>query len=351
MCWQPKIMKRRMDMRLNALTSLLSVAVLATGTTLLSAADLLAPGQPIIGVAATPGSAASAIATVGTAAGANNYPAAETPAMAIDGSTGTKYLNFAEINTGFIVTIPGGLTTVTGVLFTTANDAPDRDPITVSIEGTSAADPSAAAANATWTSLYSGQSGLAADPGRFGDGTAMAFANTSQFNTYRVLITSVRNGVGANSMQFSEVQFFGTIQDTTGPTIVNTIPSRGSVVRELLTVEVLFNEPVEGVDASDLLVNGTPAAGITFGTPGQFIFNFPEPPTGTVNIAFAPGHAIRDQATNAFAGDSWTYTLDPNAGFTDVRINEFLADNENGIRDEDGDRNDWIEIFNPGWWW
>lgn len=42
----------------------------------------------------------------------------------------------------------------------------------------------------------------------------------------------------------------------------------------------------------------------------------------------------------------------------EVFISELLADNENGIRDEDGDRQDWIELHNPGeapvsldgWW-
>ncbi len=42
----------------------------------------------------------------------------------------------------------------------------------------------------------------------------------------------------------------------------------------------------------------------------------------------------------------------------DVYISELLADNENGIRDEDGDRQDWIELYNTGetsvnldgWW-
>jgi hypothetical protein len=29
-------------------------------------------------------------------------------------------------------------------------------------------------------------------------------------------------------------------------------------------------------------------------------------------------------------------------------ISEFMADNESGLRDEDGDRSDWIEIHNPG---
>ena len=32
----------------------------------------------------------------------------------------------------------------------------------------------------------------------------------------------------------------------------------------------------------------------------------------------------------------------------DVRINEFMADNENGLDDEDGDEEDWIELYNAG---
>jgi hypothetical protein len=37
-----------------------------------------------------------------------------------------------------------------------------------------------------------------------------------------------------------------------------------------------------------------------------------------------------------------------NARADGVRINEFMASNQGGIRDEDGDTTDWIEIYNPG---
>ena len=332
----------------NQLLSLFLLAAFAVSPALLSAANLLAPGHQIIGVAATPGSPASAVAVSGTIAGANNFPSAESPPNAIDNSTGTKYLNFAEINCGFIVTIPGGSSTVTGFQFTTANDAPERDPITITIEGTTAADPTTAAGNATWTQIYSGPSGLGTDPGRLGVGGAISFANASAFNTYRLLITDVRNQATANSMQFSEVQFVGTVTDLTPPVVASTVPARGAIVQNLTQIEVLFSEPVTGVDASDLLINNVPATGIIFGAPNQFIFTFPQPATGAVTVAFAAGHNIRDQAAvpNAFAGDSWTNTLDPNVSFSGIRINEFLVDNENGIRDEDGSREDWIELFN-----
>ena len=138
--------------------------------------------------------------------------------------------------------------------------------------------------------------------------------------------------------------------DTTPPTIVSVLPLQGSVVRDLFQIEVIFSEPVDGVDASDLLVNGVPASGIVYGGPDQFAFDFPRPATGTVTIAFAPGHGIQDRATvpNAFAGASWNYTFDPNAGGVHVVINEFMAANSKTLHDEDGDSSDWIELYNSG---
>ena len=140
-----------------------------------------------------------------------------------------------------------------------------------------------------------------------------------------------------------------TVVDTIAPTIINYVPITNTTVRSLTHIEVIFSEEVTGVDAGDLLINGVPAAGVLQGTPGQFSFNFPQPTTGVVTVAWAPGHGITDLAPvpNNFAGGSWTYTLDPNATF-DVRINEFMADNQNGIRDEDGSHQDWVELYNGG---
>jgi hypothetical protein len=335
-------------MKLDTFFPFLAIGILCPSVAELSAASLLAPGYSIVGVAATPGSTTSAIAIVGTAG--NAYPFGESPSLAIDGATDTKYLNFARINTGFIITIPDGVTTVTGFQFSAANDAPERDPVTVTIEGTSSADPTAAAASANWVLLYSGASGLATDPGRVKPGPSLSFSNSGAFNTYRVLVTGVRNQATANSMQFSEVQFFGSITDATAPTVVNTLPFRGTVIRNLVEVEVFFSEAVDGVDASDLLINGVAANGITYGAPNQFAFNFPQPPTGAVTIAFAANHGIRDQAEipNPFAGDNWTYLLDPNASGANIVINEFMAAADKVLHDEDGDSSDWIELYNPG---
>ncbi len=82
----------------------------------------------------------------------------------------------------------------------------------------------------------------------------------------------------------------------------------------------------------------------------RFRFEFPQPPTGSVGVAFTAGHGIRDlsPASNAFSGASWNYTLDPNAPLPLVRITEFMAANAATIVDENGDASDWIEIQNAG---
>ena len=62
-----------------------------------------------------------------------NSPGSEGVTNAIDNAD-TKYLNFDISNTGFTVFLVG-LTIVNGIS-KSANDAPDRDPITYLLEGT-----------------------------------------------------------------------------------------------------------------------------------------------------------------------------------------------------------------------
>jgi hypothetical protein len=104
------------------------------------------------------------------------------------------------------------------------------------------------------------------------------------------------------------------------------------------------------VDASDLLINGQPATNLTVSPGFPYVFNFPTPSTGTVNIAWAPANGITDLApsANAFAGGNWTYTLDPSLPTNDIVINEILAANISvtNLLDEDGEVQDWIELHN-----
>jgi len=136
--------------------------------------------------------------------------------------------------------------------------------------------------------------------------------------------------------------------DRTPPQIVTILPTPGSRVRELTSIRIIFDEEVTGVDAADLRINGKPATRLTLISPREYEFSFPEPPEGTVQVAWAPDTGIKDRAGNPFQGDAWEYQLDHTAPPSLVLISEFLAINDHGIRDEDGDREDWIELVNYG---
>lgn len=139
--------------------------------------------------------------------------------------------------------------------------------------------------------------------------------------------------------------------DNTPPTVASLFPPANITVGSLSQIEVMFSEPVTGVDAADLLVNGQPATNVTF-TADTYTFKFPPPAPGTVNVSWTTGHGITDVAgtPNAFSGGSWSYLYEPSAPLPDLVINEFLAANvsTNGLADENGEQQDWIEIRNRG---
>jgi len=208
-----------MSKRLSALASLgigaiaFLAATSAQGALIINA-KLTVPADPIVGIAATVGGATSTLASVGTVAATNNYPAAESPNKAIDNDTtaGSKYLNFLNTGSGFILTMAAnGPSTLSSVRFFAGNDAPERDPLTITIEGTNSANPTTTL-NSVWSPIYNGVTGLATDPGRNLAGASVPFApaTAGTFSSYRVLVSSVRTDASANSFQFSEIELVGS---------------------------------------------------------------------------------------------------------------------------------------------
>ncbi len=132
------------------------------------------------------------------------------------------------------------------------------------------------------------------------------------------------------------------------PTVAELFPPAGSTTPTLRQIDVVFSESVTGVDAADLRINGSPATNVISSSPRDYRFQFPSPPTGAVQVAWATSTGIRDLAANphTFAGGSWTYQLDPNALPPSLVLNEIMADNSKGTNDIDGDTSDWIEILN-----
>ena len=140
-------------------------------------------------------------------------------------------------------------------------------------------------------------------------------------------------------------------RDRTPPMVDRLVPEPETVRNSLSQIEVVFSEPVTGVDAADLLVNGEPATAVTEPAAGNFVFTLPPVKPGVATVSFRTDHGITDRSSSSNALVStgpWKYFIDPAARLESIRITEFLADNGRGIRDEDGSREDWIELRNLG---
>jgi len=199
----------------NLKSLLFGAAIFTTTLPLAHAVLITVPGSPIGG-----GQLVGTTFTIATAAvapeGTNAYPPNEPPNDAIDGTNGAKYLNFGELNTGYIVTPLVGLSNVTGLTLGTANDAPARDPATFSLYGSNTQVASGVAGTtfnlSNFTAIALNQNaGLDADPGRLTTIPDRTFANAANYTTYLLIFPTIRDVGGANSMQIGEAALQGTI--------------------------------------------------------------------------------------------------------------------------------------------
>lgn len=186
-------------------------------TTVRPLVSLTNPGDTIISVYNT-----SAGGPVG---GVNGYsPAGEGPTNAIDHNITTKYLNCGfrgctggsldspGVGTGYIV-VPAisNATIARALLFATANDRPNRDPLTVTLEGSTTSDASSLYSAASWTLICNVSTGInvAVDPGRDVYIAPQNFSNITPYRSYRLLITSQRNY--SDSVQYAEGRILGYV--------------------------------------------------------------------------------------------------------------------------------------------
>lgn len=165
-----------------------------------------------------------------------------------------------------------------------------------------------------------------------------------------VLAVQVFNASLSDSPDLLFDASLGSVLDTDSPVVEQIVPAPGSTLAELFAIEVRFSEAVNGVEATDLLVNGAPAIEVREVVEGQFRFSFAEPPAGKVNVAWRADHGITDRAftPHPFTGKDWSYQLDSTNAFADISIAEFMASNAKTLNDEDGENSDWIELYNAG---
>lgn len=152
----------------------------------------------------------------------------------------------------------------------------------------------------------------------------------------------------ANSSDFVFQAALEAAIDESAPQVSALSPEAGSRVRSLTRVTVVFDEMVEGVDASDLRVAGRPATNRVAVAGDAYVFEFPAVAAGPVTLQWAANTGIRDLSSrrNPFAGGSWSYTVDPDLPPPGVVLSEFMANNRRTLNDEDGDASDWIELRN-----
>ena len=140
----------------------------------------------------------------------NDWPAAETPELAIDNDSATKYLHRkgGSMATGIQVEPSVGATIVTGLTLTTANDVPTRDPITFELSGSNDS------IDGPYTLIASGDvvdfAGETDWPRFTMNETPITFENTVSYTYYQLVFPTLR-GDSETLMQIADVELIGTI--------------------------------------------------------------------------------------------------------------------------------------------
>ncbi|HUF62289.1 MAG TPA: hypothetical protein VMN36_09465, partial [Verrucomicrobiales bacterium] len=157
----------------------------------LAQSDVTQPGDPVTG-------------------SSTNSPGSETGPNAIDNQP-TKYLNFDTTGTtptpsGLVVSPSVGVTLLSGLTIQSANDAVERDPKWIRLEGSNSAAPTWTTGD--WEVIYENN---AVQPwsARFQTQT-FQFDNDKPFAHYRFTVLEVQ-GATANSTQYAEIELLGEV--------------------------------------------------------------------------------------------------------------------------------------------
>ncbi|MGK0184470.1 MAG: hypothetical protein ACI9R3_000236 [Verrucomicrobiales bacterium] len=205
-------------------------------------------------------------------ASSDNSPGSEGVANAIDGQP-TKYLNFDTIGvdgipSGFVVTPAVGLTRLVGLTMQSANDAVERDPKSILLEGSNDGSPGWDSGN--WEVIYENDAVdawdvLFPDANRFKT-QAVTFENSKPYKHYRWTVLEVQ-GETANSLQIAEVELLGEVLpgDVTQPGDVLIASSDNSPGSEGVA-NAIDGQPTKYLNFDTVGVDGIPSGFVV--TPG-----------------------------------------------------------------------------------
>jgi hypothetical protein len=132
----------------------------------------------------------------------SNYPPSFGPGNAIDNQP-TVYRSFDKLNAGFSVAPSIRPTVLVGLSLTCADDAPERDPTSYILYGTSD--------GLTFTQIAAGEIPPFAVRSTI---QQILFENSKEFPIYHLIFPTVADGSAADSMQIAEVEFLGYAADS-----------------------------------------------------------------------------------------------------------------------------------------
>jgi hypothetical protein len=244
----------------------------------------------------------------------NGWPPNELPRFGFDDQILTKFLHFrGEVQpTGLRITPVVGPTVVTGLTFTSANDARERNPISYELSGSNvsidgpytliAKGPIVDFTSATW-------------PYRTKTTTPIQFANAVSYKHYQVMFPAVANPATANSMQIAEIEILTPVFKATNPS-----PANGGAQPD--TWANITWTPGETAASHDFYF-GDNFADVNSGAPSTLVGNqslayaivglpgFPFPDGLTLGSTYYWRVDEVEASGTKYKGDIWSFTVPP----------------------------------------
>ena len=135
----------------------------------------------------------------------------------------------------------------------------------------------------------------AAEPVAFTEYTLPNPVSYLQAGTNVLSVQVFQSSLGSSDLGF-DASLEAIQKDSVAPTVLRMDPVPGSTVETFTALTVTFSEPVTGVVAAHLLVNGLGAKSVTATTPAAYRFEFTQPTYGAVTVEWDSRLALVDQA-------------------------------------------------------
>jgi hypothetical protein len=136
-------------------------------------------------------------------------------------------------------------------------------------------------------------------------------------------------------------------EDFDAPRLVEVLPVPGARLKGFGELELQFSEPITGLTSDRIRANGIASSSLTEIEQGRYQVIFDSLVASDVVVDVINEEMILDGAGNQFQGlDPWSYEVQVDT--PRISVNEVVSASYSGLADEDGEYEDWIELFNEG---